>query len=826
MVSTRNPVAGATCPALIPPQNLPCGKPVNVSKQHTWCLPHHKAERKHYHTYKRFSDELDNFDHSSVCTDLNYIKSCGISETLSCWATHLRRKLSLYDKVIRGREYHHWRFYGGGDPAHICYLEVLSAGRRETEVALLAVNRRHDELYGVTSSDPEDLDDEEVAAILGWDTAPPSDIIVPEEDPYADQFEEERRRERSRLIQQLFAFRKAALLHGEDTRAQFIDYMERIVILAMLERSGMRPLLHAGAKDVEDFLAQDIVTLDELKQIYVAVHLTTPQTIFSAINDAFRSADDPHDVVLGRRIYAEESNDEICFAAWDLFEDVMPCRHCALQGCQRLEEWTRIERLATLSLRFLNWQSEDVASFSRADTLFHLSGVFAERKWERFSPAPYKSKKHGNQWVQIERPAGLYLKLPLDNADTYHRFLHIIQSLKDHFSVLPWAPAFTEATGTLIPRAPTELCASRMRTAWTLEGLSYASWEETDTMHEREARELHATSRDPLVLHMIVLDRTNGTLARLKDNLALAFLFAEQLAGETPRAFVAAEMRKLLDGRAAPDWGVAQAGLLGIACGAIAVEGKSFAQFRERCVKVVETLADTNLVVLWRSKKAKRKQKAAVECWEKWKRRLDRMACSKDFFYLGTEEGHTHLREKLGRTISPTEGALVKYDEDISREVFQRALHRSEAVEKMLPPRAIPMDWDGEIGYPEEISDTFAFMREGFIEETMATIVETRFRDALDGTDLFAAGNEEPRECSCGKRRDNYPWRILKAKLLAEFDRRPLGDCVLVDMSGWPESAACWRAKCLCGNLYYDQVSTVGNIKESIKNAINPSDTM
>ncbi|KAJ7643417.1 hypothetical protein DFH06DRAFT_1051694 [Mycena polygramma] len=98
---------------------------------------------------------------------------------------------------------------------------------------------------------------------------------------------------------------------------------------------------------------------------------------------------------------------------------------------------------------------------------------------------------------------------------------------------------------------------------------------------------------------------------------------------------------------------------------------------------------------------------------------------------------------------------------------------------------------------------------------------KARFREALDGTDLFAAGNEEPRECGCGKRRDNYPWRVLKAKLLSEFNRRPLGDRILTDMAGWPESAACWRAKCHCGNLYYDQVSTVGNIKESIKNAIS-----
>ncbi|KAJ7113889.1 hypothetical protein C8R44DRAFT_630744 [Mycena epipterygia] len=99
---------------------------------------------------------------------------------------------------------------------------------------------------------------------------------------------------------------------------------------------------------------------------------------------------------------------------------------------------------------------------------------------------------------------------------------------------------------------------------------------------------------------------------------------------------------------------------------------------------------------------------------------------------------------------------------------------------------------------------------------------KARFRDALDGKDMFAAGNEEPRGCGCGKLRDNYPWRVLKAKLLSEFNRRPLGDRILVDMSGWPESAACWRATCPCGNLYYDQVSTVGNIKESIKNATEP----
>ncbi|KAJ7065564.1 hypothetical protein C8F01DRAFT_749096 [Mycena amicta] len=99
---------------------------------------------------------------------------------------------------------------------------------------------------------------------------------------------------------------------------------------------------------------------------------------------------------------------------------------------------------------------------------------------------------------------------------------------------------------------------------------------------------------------------------------------------------------------------------------------------------------------------------------------------------------------------------------------------------------------------------------------------KARFRQSLDGTELFAAGNEEPRTCTsslCGKKRDNYPWRTLKAKIISEFNRRPLGDKILADMAGWTESAACWQAKCHCNNMYYDQISTVANIAACIKAA-------
>ncbi|KAJ7172835.1 hypothetical protein C8R43DRAFT_675494 [Mycena crocata] len=714
-----------TCPALVPPHDHKCSLRINFLKGHKWCLRHHKAERRHHDSYKHYSDALDSFDNSDVCTDVEVVASCGSLETLGRWAARLRQKLTLYARVIRGRTYHHDRFHAGGDATHQYYIRLLTSQQQEHEGVLEAVNRRHDEISGIVFPDSEDVDEEEVAAILGCEDSA-TDANVPEEDPYADHFEEEQRRERSLLIQCFFAFRKTALLHGDDTRAQFIDYMERLVILAICERSGMRALLHPGAADVEAFLAQDLITLDELKQVYVAVHLMPPPKVLRAINDAFRGDEEEHDVVLGRRIYANEwYGADICLAAWDLFEDVMPCRHCALQGSSRLEDWTKIEQLSTLSLRFLNWQPENVANFSGADTLFHLSGVYQERKWKRKYRRAHRSPHVPGQWLEIEHPSGLYLKFPLSNTDIYHRFLHTIQSLPNVFSVLPWAPAFTEDSGTLIPKAQTTLCASRIRTAASAAELRTAEWRDGHALTETEARTLHDTSRDPGVLHMIVLDRTGSDVATLKNNLAAALLFARQVAVRTPRAFVAAEIRALFNaGAAGPGFGVGEAGLLAIAAGAIEVRGDNFKRFRTRCVTLVETLADAELVRRWTCRARKRKRKDAVDCWNKWRTRLDRMQCSKDFFYFGTEEGHMHLRERLGRTISPTEGAVVKYDEDVSREVFQRALDRSEAVEKMLPPRQIQLDWDGEIKYTEQMTDIFTFMREDFVEESQATIVE------------------------------------------------------------------------------------------------------
>ncbi|KAF8893938.1 hypothetical protein BD779DRAFT_1467525 [Infundibulicybe gibba] len=63
-------------------------------------------------------------------------------------------------------------------------------------------------------------------------------------------------------------------------------------------------------------------------------------------------------------------------------------------------------------------------------------------------------------------------------------------------------------------------------------------------------------------------------------------------------------------------------------------------------------------------------------------------------------------------------------------------------------------------------------------------------------------------------------WRELKYKIILEMDARPLGDTILnPGLLQWPESLACWAAKCPnahCTRLLYDKTETIRVIKECI----------
>ncbi|KAJ7065556.1 hypothetical protein C8F01DRAFT_748979 [Mycena amicta] len=727
------------CPAIDPKTKARCSQPVLVwtratCKAGTWCWPHYHAQKSHYKRYKKDSDAFAQFDDSKICMDHARIGACCVLQILAGWAVGLREKLSHCRNAICSRQYHHDRFHGGGDEAHIRFIRYLHNQRRLIELTLEVTNKRHDELSGTTATKATDHDPEEIEAVMEYHT------------PATDRFP----LDASTLLARLFSFRKFERIHREPDDqprwARFVDFMERIIILAMQARSGMRTLLaspRALDVDVETFLSDNsLITMDELQQIYVAVHLMPPPSVLHAINDAFRSEaeDDPHTLVLRRRIYANPAI-AICLDAWDMFEDLMPRRHWAIQASPNLTAWTEVDRIASLGLRFNRWQSPrimgDSGTSASASIIFPLSGVFVQREWDR-EIASRQIREYKQRWVEKDRPAALYLTFSKSTGTLF--FQRVVSTLQKHpqfFGVLPLASghftASTDAgTSTVIPRIPTILNSGRQRFAESKGKLKEAEWVDLPYFTLDDLTGPTALSDPGGVLHLLVTDCTQSGKDSLRNNLAAVLLFVKlqhspSESDEPPseRAFLSSEMRILCNPTVAPALGLGQEGLVAIAAGVIHVEGEHFKHFKDRLTQILERHADENLVKRWEKKKMVRQRKDGVRCWDKQKRKLERIACCQEFFFLGTPEGHAHLRKKLGREISSVEGAVQKYDEDLSHHVFETASARSQAAEKMLPPREIPMDWENEVHYPDTINCSFNFMREATtLEPANAMIVE------------------------------------------------------------------------------------------------------
>ncbi|KAJ4484277.1 hypothetical protein C8J55DRAFT_39118 [Lentinula edodes] len=106
------------------------------------------------------------------------------------------------------------------------------------------------------------------------------------------------------------------------------------------------------------------------------------------------------------------------------------------------------------------------------------------------------------------------------------------------------------------------------------------------------------------------------------------------------------------------------------------------------------------------------------------------------------------------------------------------------------------------------------------------------FRAYLDDPDRFSVGNSNILCAQCHEGRvDNETWKILKEVMVAELERRPLGDSIVgYDVDGiggenstggiltWPEAEACFKATCEkgCGSLNYDECATLKQIQGGI----------
>lgn len=89
------------------------------------------------------------------------------------------------------------------------------------------------------------------------------------------------------------------------------------------------------------------------------------------------------------------------------------------------------------------------------------------------------------------------------------------------------------------------------------------------------------------------------------------------------------------------------------------------------------------------------------------------------------------------------------------------------------------------------------------------------FRNLINSPQRFSAGNLDPSHHQCGTLRDNSSWRNLKARMITEMERRPMGDTLLgTTFTEWPEATACWTVRCTgCEALSYERGTTLREIK-------------
>ncbi|KAJ3887497.1 hypothetical protein GG344DRAFT_55615 [Lentinula edodes] len=134
-------------------------------------------------------------------------------------------------------------------------------------------------------------------------------------------------------------------------------------------------------------------------------------------------------------------------------------------------------------------------------------------------------------------------------------------------------------------------------------------------------------------------------------------------------------------------------------------------------------------------------------------------------------------------------------------------------------------------------SDT-QYILEGMSSKDLLRLLKLRhrrkeeFRAYLDDPDRFSVGNSDILCAQCHEARiDNGTWKILKEVMVAELERRPLGDSIVgYDVDGiggenstggiltWPEAEACFKATCEkgCGSLNYDECATLKQIQGGI----------
>jgi hypothetical protein len=139
-------------------------------------------------------------------------------------------------------------------------------------------------------------------------------------------------------------------------------------------------------------------------------------------------------------------------------------------------------------------------------------------------------------------------------------------------------------------------------------------------------------------------------------------------------------------------------------------------------------------------------------------------------------------------------------------------------------------DWEEESKLASKLSLTLR-LHEPAHQELLATVPSNylvqlynlhrrridKFRRLID--DRFAKWDDPALRCSCSQPlAPNYVFRDLKAAMLKEIERRPLGDTLLgMEMANLPQARELWHFKCVkCSKALFDRDFTLSTVKACI----------
>ncbi|KAF9467187.1 hypothetical protein BDZ94DRAFT_1249801 [Collybia nuda] len=460
------------------------------------------------------------------------------------------------------------------------------------------------------------------------------DLIV-SFDEVDDPWEAGRQCTREFWIRQILLYRKLAEVstpRDETRRDQIIEYMDRLVILAILRNPSLAARLDSQAhSSVTEFVASAELSVEELEALAHTFISTPLQVVFHAIMDIFRS-DGNHDTVLGRKIYSTISDSPVPFRAWELLQDVENnCPYEVHNICPSLSDWLTLQNTTTMGGAFRDWEWPPSPTFNEVECIFRFCRAFVHGR--------YKLTKHDvhvsvSEYHEAELPAGMMIMC--EDNDIGNKFIALLIKLKAIYRVIAWR---TDAANNAFPldgdlRTEDYIWTRRYRVAARLGQLKTAKWI-TDIVEGPPAKILaedFPKFPNNTGLHIFVMSSDpDKSYDKFADSIASVLIRANYGAanrGDAQRLAI----RQWFSSSQEKPWGFEKESFASVTCGCIHTTETPFHPFLKTCNALTQILVNEDMVSRWEKKEHFTRILEAMDSWQAFGAVIDRMGLFYKFF--------------------------------------------------------------------------------------------------------------------------------------------------------------------------------------------------